>query len=239
MSPIFNPGPGPVCPCRAFGGLCRTPDACRSIGMPAAPAPEPPGPPARVSGKVLGFRCWTLEGYRLLSVNPAFRAWWTVGENRAKCLASPDWEGVHEAPHHACQCGLYAWHLPGSLLIPHGDGLVYGAVLAWGRMEVHAAGFRAEFAEPVMLAYHPRQAYEDVRRAETIASEMALPFVTVEELATRATEFGEPVPEDLRPEAPYFGGAYFAIGSSAGLALPPGATTMFAPMPPPPRRRPP
>ena len=181
-----------------------------------------PGPVRRSGRKFRAFRAWTLDGYRLRSANPA-GGHWTPGVNRAECRrsaydrvvpmpamwAAPGVPGpfersgaAHRAPDPSCRCGLYAWHDPGRLLgfVGQRAELVYGVVLAWGRIEVHADGLRAEYAEPVILAYRETQTYRHVRRVQAIGSELGLPVVELDELEEAAMGFGEPVPPELRPK---------------------------------------
>lgn len=175
-------------------------------------APAPP----HLAGKVIGYRAWTLDGYRLKSGNAVQHGgYWEIGPNRAVCriqqrarylgargdslpgLTLP----AHDAPHRECECGLYAWFKVNrkSGKLNAGGGLtVYGAVTAWGRMEVHADGFRAEYAEPVALAYSPRDPYEDLVKAETMAGELGLPLVTLDDLPAEAGKHGQDVPDELR-----------------------------------------
>jgi hypothetical protein len=59
-------------------------------------------------------------------------------------------------PHKDCHCGLYSYHTPealGDITEPQHPryGTVAGAVLLWGRIEVHEAGFRAEKSMPILL----------------------------------------------------------------------------------------
>lgn len=236
-----------------------------TLGQPPAtpdPAPELPKrePSPHVKGKVLGFRAWSLDGYQLTSVAIQSSAW-KIGANEATCrrsavglpffppgylqsLGLPEPEPTppperHEAPQHGCECGLYAYHAPFWSMAPEGDGVsVYGAVLAWGRVQVHHDGFRAQYAEPVVLAYSRRQVYEHVNAIKAIAGEMNVPCVELDELAARAVEFGATVEQELRPEAPP---AYqsFPVGpfASGGLMLPPGSSFTIA-FPPPPKRKP-
>jgi hypothetical protein len=178
-----------------------------------------------------------LDGYRLRSANPA-GGHWMAGVNRAECRraaylrAMPGavpWapalspRRLHAAPAPTCACGFYAWHETGRLPQPPGweAEWVYGAVLAWGRTEVHADGFRAEFAEPVVLAYSEEQTHRHVRRVQAIASELGLPAVELERLEKVAHAYGEAVPADLRPDGPSPAeiGARWAIGLAAGGAL--------------------
>jgi hypothetical protein len=196
-----------------------------------------PDPVRRSGRRFLGYRAWTFDGYRLRSANPA-GGHWVAGVNRAECRrlaylrampgAVPWAPGLnarrdHTAPEPSCACGLYAWHDAGRLPRPPGweAEWVYGAVLAWGTTEVHADGFRAELAEPVVLSYSDDQTHRHVRRVQAIASELGLPAVELERLEEAAAGLGEPVPEELRPHAPSPAeiGARWALGLAAGGAL--------------------
>lgn len=199
--------------------------------------------PERHSGqKFRAFRAWTLDGYRLRSANPA-GGHWVAGVNRAECrratyvppsplqtfLAAPERDasaqhaGAHRAPDHRCRCGLYAWHETGRLAgFPHGDAeLVYGAVLAWGRVEVHLDGLRSEYAEPVLLGFSESQSYRHVRRVQAIGSELGLPVVELAELEDAARAFGQPVPADLRPHraAPFEVDPRWAVPLASGVLV--------------------
>ena len=162
--------------------------------------------PVRHAGKVLGFRSWKLSGHNLAALyvdQPEAR--WGPGPNRARCLPGPLWpaDRSHDAPGGFCSCGLYAMHeLPPLMPLTWPErATVYGAVLAWGRIEVHAAGFRAEWAEPVVLAYSENQPYKHVRAVQAIGGELGLEVVELGRLPETARRHGEPIPERLRPRA--------------------------------------
>lgn len=72
-------------------------------------------------------------------------------------------------------------------------------MLAWGRIEAHTHGFRAEHAEPVVLGYNREQPSQHIRAVRSIASEFYLPVVDHGELAAAATPLGRPIPPELRP----------------------------------------
>lgn len=74
-------------------------------------------------------------------------------------------------------------------------------MLAWGRIEVHPRGFRAEFAEPVVLGYHNPTPYH-LETLRSIAAGFCLPVVKHAELAAAAAGLGQPVPSALRPPYP-------------------------------------
>jgi hypothetical protein len=161
--------------------------------------------------KAIGYRSWELDGYQLRSVNERLHAHWQIGVNRAECrrpefLRRPDSpRPSHRAPDPDCECGLHAWYAPNSGYARGAPGsTVHGAVAAWGRIEAHWHGFRAEYAEPMALAYSPEESPEQVDRARAIAGELGLPFVALAELEAVALEFGSRVPVDLRPSPPAY-----------------------------------
>jgi hypothetical protein len=196
---------------------------------------EPPAEPVHRAGKALGFRRWTLDGYRLLSANAALGKFWSIGINEAVChfdeyralgLRTPSRGGApagHTPPHPDCECGLYGWYdvptydgrFDPYRMAPIPNGHVYGAVTAWGQIEAHPTGFRSQYAEAVMLAYDPEKSYAHVTRVQTIAEEMGLPCVELSELAERAAPFGEPIPEELRPRARVVGDSWLAMPGNA------------------------
>lgn len=171
--------------------------------------------------KVIGFRSWRLTGGELRPQNDAFSAW-KVGANRARCekdaypqagliallryaddtIEAPEPPpSDHDAPHAGCDCGYYAWHsLERVIGLGPCDGFIHGAVAAWGRMEVHADGFRAEYAQPVVFGYSDTYTVRSFRAAEDFAREHGVRLVPLDELPEFASVFGAPVPENLRPE---------------------------------------
>lgn len=165
---------------------------------------------SHVDGAVLGYRAWKLDGHALRSFTMRDR--WDAEPKRAVCqygtfrvqgdLPPTTSEGVvagdeaHPAPHPECMCGLYAAHCAPPEL---GAYEVHGAVLAWGEIEVHPTGFRAEWAKPVVLAYASSQPYEHVTRLQAIAGELNLPCVELDQLEQTASVLGQPVAEELRP----------------------------------------
>jgi hypothetical protein len=155
---------------------------------------------------VLGFRDWTATAYGTLGS----RAWgteWRPGINDATCrrgmfARTP----AHAAPGTVCDCGLYAYHryqpddhwyamqYPGAVV-------VRGAVAGWGRMIVHADGWRAEHAMVLALAYHetadPRQA---ALVRDVLAPRYRVPAVPMDLLEREASLYASPVPERLVPD---------------------------------------
>ncbi len=129
------------------------------------------GTPPFVPGRIHGVRLWTVTvgcgSMALCGLNGS--GWMAGGEpTRARCSPYSRSYGCSGDDDHSpapdCSCGLYAMHpwpeqtseVAGSLL---GGGElaipVMGIVEAWGRIEVHGDGIRAEFARPHALVLFP------------------------------------------------------------------------------------
>jgi hypothetical protein len=199
---------------------------------PLHPSADPAPPPERVPQTAFcGFRKWALLPHGLSSSNRGLYTW-TIGVNRAQCLSTRafacalargpgavDWIEVspsaippdqgHRAPAHSCGCGLYASYHPWRSLdryLCQGPP-VYGAISAWGRLELHPDGFRAEYARVVALA--PGDAEELARwgedpdefeaRLRALAGEFGVTCTRREELLDVVGEHGELVPRELIP----------------------------------------
>ena len=162
-----------------------------------------------VPGVVHGLRTWGLaldrEGRPGL-IGYGHTRWESGGRpTRGDCLPGEGEPKVHPTgspvPAAGCACGLYASHPwardPNSdFLRVDGMGLepddVFGVVEAWGRMEVHEDGFRAEYARPIALFARSGADLEwDVpndRMAEEYDCEL-IRVGSVEELAAELTQF--------------------------------------------------
>jgi hypothetical protein len=123
---------------------------------------------------VVAFRKWRVVDGRLRSLyEPVF---WLDPMQRADCRAQNRGNPPHEAPHSGCTCGIYAGHKP-DYEFPKVDYRgVSGIVTAWGNIEVHEDGLRAEWVQVEALSiydrWHSRQA-EAVRRvAESLGSDV-------------------------------------------------------------------
>jgi hypothetical protein len=170
---------------------------------PILPEPEEQGEPM-FTEKVVGYRSWRFDSDRLKAI--AWEEYWVPGVNTAQChltrgdrgrrwarLANHNPEHV---PSHDCQCGLYAYHRPVNV-IPGGaiEGIT-GAVTAWGKMEVHPTGFRAQYAEIVALVSRNKTIAE-TRRA---ARRYRVPVVySKDELEAVALEHGSSLPSSALP----------------------------------------
>lgn len=153
----------------------------------------------------------------------------------------PPWyQRFHAAPHPGCDCGFYAVHELDHANRWNGTQSILGAVTAWGRMEIHREGFRAQYIQPVLLAL-PEEVAKDYPYAAELLRECAARYgcgiVKSDELEKAAQEFGEPVPENLKPEPPpppepaadVFsggGGGYYYTHHQTNLATTPAGSVM-------------
>jgi hypothetical protein len=164
---------------------------------------------------VAGYRTWWIDDdgqlwprtskaamMRRLGSEP-----WAIGTTHARCLLEGAGPSSHPAPANGCMCGLYGWHSPKTALdaCRAASDLVAGAIVAWGDLQVHAAGFRAEHARPVALALpvEPRRlrrfrrtTLEPLRRA---SERYGIPLVAAEGLADEASEHGAALPASALP----------------------------------------
>ena len=147
-------------------------------------------PSTALSEPVVGFRVWLAIGRRLVALNGVP---WAVGDNRAQCQGGIS--VVHEPPDARCRCGFYALHRPPSPT----PGFVVGAVLLWGRLEVHWDGVRASHARPLALSAASRISPP---RLQAVAKRHAVPLVPAEHLEHFAAEHGAVVALGGRPISP-------------------------------------
>ena len=130
--------------------------------------PFVPLPKVAVPGRLHGIRLWHLsvdaEGAARLGSGE--KRWRTDGEcTWAECIAGRGHRRIAgrgqrscvRPPVASCTCGLYAMHPPrlGTWLHLYGSGgdfRIAGIVEAWGTVQIHRGGFRAQYARPVALA---------------------------------------------------------------------------------------
>ena len=166
---------------------------------------------------VVGFRGWHADDESRLWPLHSGRRPWLPGVNTARCnCASHDslkfsWslvdgrrvlerEPEHAAPDPGCVCGLYSLRRPPKSWARARPGLVIGAVACWGRLQVHARGFRAEHACVVALAHRPGTSEDRLGFLRDVAARYRVELVPLSELEEAASEHGTPLPDALRPE---------------------------------------
>jgi hypothetical protein len=163
--------------------------------------------------KVIGFRAWSIgRPYRRGLAQMRNEDLWSIGNHAvrwdsrtmtARCLqqryglggvSHPD----HPPPYVRCKCGIYANHRLGwPSSAP--EGMCIGAVAAWGRLQVHGRGFRAEHAEILAFGYAPAWTSGAIARIGRLAARFRVPLVPLRWLPDVALEHGSPVPVQLRP----------------------------------------
>jgi hypothetical protein len=119
---------------------------------------DPIGPEVLLPQRLQGVRSWkvivTSSGDFELTGWYGSYPWQRHGQTTwARCGAAFGSRDRHEAPDGRCSCGLYALHpwnagecdylSPQSLTE---DVAIIGVVEAWGRVQIHREGFRAQFA---------------------------------------------------------------------------------------------
>jgi glycine cleavage system H lipoate-binding protein len=159
---------------------------------------------------LIGFRAWHLNG------DGALVPWalsgagaWEPGVNTAVCHAGKS----HAPPAADCMCGLYALASSRDPRLHGLDGQIVGAVAAWGDIELHRTGFRAEHAAVVALA-EPEGGHPAAPRA---AARYDVPLVPRDELEITARRFGRPVDPSVFEE-PAKAAAELHVGET-GIAL--------------------
>jgi hypothetical protein len=209
------------------------------IGQRPSPAPAEP----LIAGTVHGLRAWTVEGERI-SAWMQGQQWETGGApTRARCLNGAG----HLAPGASCGCGLHGFHpwspLAQRVLAGSGRrGHVAGIVEAWGELEIHTDGFRAELARPLafflpvdagparraavhaLAAAHTAQVVDladtpDLRRVCAALAPAALDQMFVQSLVPSEDDEAQPparAGERVAAAADWLG---FAVGMSVVLAI--------------------
>ena len=152
---------------------------------------------------IVGYRAWRPDGGALApwSAGRVGAGAWTPGVNEATCLHV----GAHPGqapPVPDCSCGLYALADLGDRRLRPAHEAV-GAIVAWGDVEVHATGFRAQYAAVVALGIPERCGAEHRAELEAAAARYGVRAVAVDHLRDAALEYGRPVAFDaiLLPRA--------------------------------------
>jgi hypothetical protein len=158
-----------------------------------------------LAAAVVAFRSWRLAGGRLMS--PFIPCRWRGRVLHAACFDANrlltrgvGWlDQPHGSPHEACQCGIYAYHTPGPRSWFGEAYWCEGVVSAWGRLVVHADGFRAEHVRVEALAVPDHVHPIGAAQAQRAAGDLGVPVVAHDELQGFAARLGGGVPAALRP----------------------------------------
>ncbi len=223
----------------------RGPNRCRRSGQPVSrrrfrPVPEPsdPADPILMAGSILGLRLWrTDSAFETLFSGMTGARWQTDGRATSATCIRHD-RGRHRAPGKDCSCGLYAHHpnrFPPQLSLrisrPY-PRVVIGLVEAWGRIELHRQGFRAEFARPVAFVnyrWNPPVGLDEETHQEVFRRHRTIFEYRLAELAERC---------DAEIIDPNEGDRLGAWIRNDGRAISPALLRELVPERPPRRRRP-
>lgn len=170
--------------------------------------------PTLIAGTLHGLREWRVERGALTLRSGDFddpTEWEPHGQwTRAVCGRPRLGAHAHAPPGRECACGLYAYHpdraTARSAFVAAKMGKVVGVAEAWGRVEVHVDGFRAQFARPHTFVRVPgRDARAEI---EEIAAHHRAHVLSVSD--------GEELYEHCRRE--HFGIAEHALEECFGAA---------------------
>ncbi|QEC48485.1 hypothetical protein FSW04_13515 [Baekduia soli] len=142
---------------------------------------------------VVGYRAWHVGEDGLLRPWTFAALAWEPGANTAVCAR----DARHRPPVADCMCGLYALSDPGDRRLNFRADQAVGAVAAWGDLEVHRTGFRAEHACVLALALPTRCEVGARDRLVAAAARYDVPLVRADGLSAEALRHGAPLPDDL------------------------------------------
>lgn len=157
--------------------------------------PDLAGPAPDLIDPIIGYRQWRLVGQALSSVFNDTR--WDRAQISARCDSHRHHPEV--VPDHDCSCGIYAYYdpCPRTASAVTRD-LVGGAVVMWGRVELHGTGLRAEHAQVVALEL-PLSLGSKRRSVLEAAERLGVVAVPHRRLRAAAREQGVPLDPSLRP----------------------------------------
>lgn len=158
---------------------------------------------------VVGYRGWRLgQDGRLAPLGWEGAPAWQPGINQALCQAHllSGRRSSHAAPDSRCRCGLYALRS----VRTHGLQLyrdatirppvAVGAIAAWGAIEAHRTGFRAQYACVLALAVHKKMTPYERATVERAGERYGVPVVQWRgPLETESLRHASPLPADLVP----------------------------------------
>lgn len=146
---------------------------------------------------VVGFRQWRLRGDGVLR-SMIFDEPWPTAALTARCRIEDHPEAG--APSPRCSCGIYAWYGPCPRTASAGTSEhISGAVVMWGRIELHYTGMRAEHCRIVALGLPLRRSRKRDRVLAT-AERLGVAAVAHGALPDVAARHGAAVPPELCPQ---------------------------------------
>jgi hypothetical protein len=137
---------------------------------------------------VVAFRNWRVVDGRLRSVyEPVF---WLDPVQRAECRAEHRNRPPHAAPASGCTCGIYAAHEPDYAFPTVDYRGVAGIVTAWGNLEVHADGIRAEWVQVEALSIYGRWTRRQIDAVRAVAEDLGSDVIDLDALDDAAGRYG-------------------------------------------------
>ena len=145
-----------------------------------------------IPGRIYGLRTWRVRwsaGRPVLSGVFQSAPWADALEpTRARCRGRGGERSKHRAPAPDCRCGIYAMH-PAQIgewfemtRRPFDWGpSVHGIVEAWGRVELHEDGFRAEYARPHAMVHV--EGYGSWTESREVAEALGIEHLVFENVA--------------------------------------------------------
>jgi hypothetical protein len=145
---------------------------------------------------IVAFRKWRVVDGRLRSLyEPIF---WLEPMQEAECRSGRYQERLHgsrrgqqhNAPQAGCSCGIYASHEPDYRFPTVDYRGVSGIVTAWGAIEVHADGLRAEFVQVEALSMYSHWGRRQSDAVRTVAETLEVDLVDLYDLEAVAGRYG-------------------------------------------------
>ena len=145
---------------------------------------------------LVAFRSWRISGGRLVS--PFIPCRWDGRVMHAACFDAnrtltrgTGWVAEpHASPDPRCQCGIYGYFEPGPRSWYGEAYWCEGVVTAWGRVEVHRDGFRAEHARVEALAVPEHRFPHAEQAVREAAAAIDVPLIAAAELRPFADRLG-------------------------------------------------
>jgi hypothetical protein len=137
---------------------------------------------------VVAFRKWRVVDGRLRSLYEPI--YWFEPMQRADCRAANRDSPPHSAPHSGCTCGIYASHEPDYEFPTVDYRGVSGIVTAWGGIEVHDDGIRAEWVQVEALSIYRRWTRRQIDAVRTVAEDLGSDVIDLYDLEAVAGQYG-------------------------------------------------
>jgi hypothetical protein len=137
---------------------------------------------------VVAFRKWRVVDGRLRSLYEPI--YWLDPLQRACCRAAHRDSPPHAAPRSGCTCGIYASHEPDYEFPTVDYRGVSGIVTAWGNIEVHDDGIRAEWVQVEALSIYERWATRQSDAVRTVAESLGSDVIDLCDLEAAAGQYG-------------------------------------------------